>query len=580
MTLCLFDKNNVQEQTLHESCASGQKAGARSARSGSEDAPRDGRPPAGLEGDYGSYGNYGNYGSAPGGQPQALGNTPGFTDDFCRRRSVIETVDADTGEIRSFERGRRGDLEEAYDDEAAQVDRWLMLRHAQRLLSAGCSQVYKPKTDLAPYSELPAGWPIAPGAFVGPLRQRHSRVELPDTVHSAPRHRTSLCFRKKVGGMQAEVWQSRATQNASFHRVSVCGSPWTCPMCSRKINLGRRAQIKRAYEAIDEIGGAAYMLTFTTRHGVGDSAAFLVGAVKEAMQLLQKSQAWKEVTRTKALQRPRSTSLHPMGYVGRITALEATHGANGWHPHEHQLWFYRRELTVLELAEVERRLFAAWREACLAVGLPEPVEGVGLDVRRAESAADYVAKAGMERRWGVEKELAGSHVKVARKKGRSVFQLLYDASQGDSQAGALFVEFANTFKGRHQLQFSRTLLAYLRDHGHDIKVDTSEEGDQALASELEADSQLLGELTEHDFERIVCNDAHATVLLMVKKHGFDRAVQFIRELPARRVVHQPQSAEDYFRRLNMTPMELAQHRLAAGLITLGEFRRLTKPVFT
>ena len=62
----------------------------------------------------------------------------------------------------------------------------------------------------------------------------------------------------------------------------------------------------------------------------------------------------------------------------------------------------------------------------------------------------YVAK------WGAAEELTLTAKKEARSKtGRSPFQLLADyAERDDKQAGALFAEYAQTFKGLRQLVWS------------------------------------------------------------------------------------------------------------------------------
>ncbi len=79
----------------------------------------------------------------------------------------------------------------------------------------------------------------------------------------------------------------------------------------------------------------------------------------------------------------------------------------------------------------------------------------GVDVRPANYAGEYVAK------WGFAPELTKAHLKAARRGGRSAWQLLAAAADGDKRAAWLFREFAQCFKGRQQLRWSQGLAERL-----------------------------------------------------------------------------------------------------------------------
>ncbi|EGD06467.1 hypothetical protein G1E_32245 [Pseudomonas sp. TJI-51] len=443
-----------------------------------------------------------------------------------------------------------------------------MQQYAQRLLSRPQYWQEREKTFAAPYTDLRAkvaycdlelnrhrgpGVPVKVSKVlateIGLPVVRHKLYGIEGTVNKSPKFRVVSCYRRKVPGKQAELWQHRESGAVNWHQVAVCGSVWTCPICSAKINRARREEIADAYNGVAGIEGSAYMLTFTIKHGIGDELSELLAKFKEAMQHLQKSPAFKEVTRAHPLKRPQAGSMPFLGYIGRIANLEVTHGSrNGWHPHEHHLWFFRRELTAQEVALLRDRLFAAWAEACKAVGLPAPLKTVkvggsvrylGLDVRKALSAQEYLTKFSQftgdgerrERRWGPEHELAGAHVKAARAKGATPFQLLFEASQGDKAAGQRFAEFAEAFLGRHQLQFSRSLKAFLATLEKPVVVDDSEAGDMALAARKEEDSELLLALSDHEFDKVVRNRAQSLVLLLARRHGLKAVVDYIAALP-------------------------------------------------
>lgn len=505
---------------------------------------------------------------------------PTVITDESPRDLAVKIVDSE-GEIRFFDPeklgengGKSGKSAELYDADAASMQRWIMLRTAQTILASGDAFELRTKKDRIPFSPWFPGisefigplkpcytvqdrirpatvrhFPQKPDGFIGPLNVEYVD-DFEKVQHLQPKFRTVLCLNRRVPGASAEVWQSRKTQQASWHNLTVCGSPWACPVCSRRINLGRQEQIRRVYEAAKShaVDGSVYMLTFTVRHGLGDDCAVLVGKMKHAMQLLQKTIAWKGCTRRQALKRPKVDSMPFLDYIGRIAALEATHGANGWHPHEHHLWFFKKKLSRSDIRELKTRLFDAWADCCVKAGMSAPLAEFGLDVRVALSAAEYLAKfADLDkvRQWGPEKELASSHSKKGNKAGRSVMQILWDASQCEhlddfdaarpidtlNRDAYLFRDFSAAFLGKHQLQLSRTLKTWLRAMGVDL--DETEAGDLELASALEADSEVAMEVSNEDFQAIVRNKAQGLVLSICKAQGTDAAFAFIAALPGR-----------------------------------------------
>lgn len=479
-------------------------------------------------------------------------------------RQTRQTIDPETGEIRTWERvaGAGGvSWREAYDQDAADLDRWILHGYARRLL---LHVEERDKRRRVRWSELAFFSEVATRRVRSVLVADRYRLEVePRPAFSrladrkvvtaeqkrAGRFRVINCCRDKIGADVApEVWYSDRSQRASYHKVGVCGSVWTCPICSRRINLARQAHIRAAYELFvtrkSELApgvrdGDAVMVTFTVRHGVGDDLARLFDQLKAADRAhLQKSYAYKRLvgySRTVGGVRVRVPS--SLGYVGRVTATEVTHGKNGWHPHSHQLWFFDRRLTAAELEGLRAELFAEWRAACVAVGLPAPAEfvqgkAIGVDVRRALSAEEYLTKFGHERQWGPEREVASQHVKRSQG-GRTAFQLLHDYSQGDKAAGALFRTFAEATLGRHQLQWSQGIRERL------VALGLAEilESDEALAAARDDGARLLGELDDDDWGAVLGAErygieAHGTLLAICKRAGFDAAREWLRSLPS------------------------------------------------
>lgn len=477
----------------------------------------------------------------------------------------VTTVDPETGEVRQWvARGRRGAVEhlEAYDPDAAALERWMLQGYARRLLwdiEERDARWRVDYTEVAPYTALHDR-----RVRYEPVRERFrlevepvpvftrldDKAEISAKRKKAARFRVINCCRDRIGAaVQPEVWKSRETGRASYHQVAVCGSVWTCPVCSRRIGLQRQRHVRMAYEAF--IGGAesggegdrrgdAVMVTFTLRHGAGDDLAALFERLKGADGLQQKTYAYKRLVgykRTVAKVKVKVAS--ELGYVGRVSATEVTYGRNGWHPHLHQLWFFERRLAPGEIERLRSELFAVWRDACLKVGLAAPLEfsrsgrALGVDVRRALSADEYLTKFGHERQWGVEREMASAHVKRARRGGRTPFQLLADYARGDQAAGGLFRVFAEASLGKHQLDFSKGLRARLRELGLDELLASDEE----LAGKLEDRADRLGELGDDEWAALLGADrwgieAHGTLLHIAAKAGFDAAVDWLRGLPS------------------------------------------------
>jgi hypothetical protein len=148
-------------------------------------------------------------------------------------------------------------------------------------------------------------------------------------------------------------------------------------------------------------------------------------------------------------------------------------------------------LTPLEVVALEAALYALWSSAAGKVGL-----GMdrlhGLTVQSTWGAVgDYVAK------WGIAAEL------TKPKKGRGAhltpFQLLgLVVDTGDVAPLTLFREFAEVFKGRRQLVWSRGLREVLG-----VGVEKS---DEEIADEVTADAVLLATLDYEHWQAVIHYD--------------------------------------------------------------------------
>ena len=201
-----------------------------------------------------------------------------------------------------------------------------------------------------------------------------------------------------------------------------CRAVWSCDHCAR----GRVAQTRGwlrgalfpALEARSMTGG---LLTFTLAHAYGDDWAEVVARLHKAFALFDRRMSkWY----TKA------------GSLGKLKALEAPVGDNGLHPHLHVLLTYRKGFDTAAMAEAMR---AAWDKAVAEVG--GRCNEHGFDFKPG-CLNDYPAK--LE----AAHEMASHGTKAARRKGRTLAQLLDRAAVGDKQAAAEWLRAQAALGGR------------------------------------------------------------------------------------------------------------------------------------
>ena len=142
-------------------------------------------------------------------------------------------------------------------------------------------------------------------------------------------------------------------------------------------------------------------------------------------------------------------------------------------------------------------------------------------MRAADGAVgDYVSKFGAD--WTAAHELTKAVVKKGRRaESRTVAQLLADyALAGDTQAGALWREYAVLFKGKRQLVWSDGLRARLLP-------ELEEKSDEELANEHDELAVLLATLTLSQWSRVVANDARAELLTVAGSGDREQLVSFL-----------------------------------------------------
>lgn len=296
-----------------------------------------------------------------------------------------------------------------------------------------------------------------------------------------PVSRTAGCLRfrratKEGGTANVEVWRHAEFQTAHYQGLQVCGSVWQCPVCSAKISERRRIELAAAIAMHKAKGGEVLLLTLTNKHDRRDDLKALLDgqarALKRFMRGTKAAKAW----------------FDRLGSIGTIRAMEVTHGdANGWHPHYHVLVFVQAKL---DLAEVVQQGAKLWQDCCRLAGLAIPSIERGLTLQGGDYAAKYVGK------WGLEQEMTKGHQKKARAGGATPFDLLRRvlADRKDLRSGSLFREFAQVFKGRRQLVWSKGLKAMFA---------IEEQTDEALSEGQTEGAELWARLSIIEWRQIL-----------------------------------------------------------------------------
>lgn len=333
-----------------------------------------------------------------------------------------------------------------------------------------------------------------------------------EAVKLLPQERVRFCLRHRVDASKGvEVRYNEKRGQAHYANVQRCGSVWTCPICAAQISEGRRQELKQGMErwqgrgGAQEAGGMVYLLTLTNPHHCGDNLKQLLEGQKKALHRF-----W-------TLRKSRE-KFQSLAKVGHITATEVTHGENGWHPHYHILLFFENPIEVEPLREF---LAECWQNCCAKSGLKVPSLEHGCDLREGKYADKYVNK------WGLADEVTKGHIKRGKKGSVTPWDLLRQSEGGCERSGYLFKVFADAFKGKRQLAWSKGLKTLLG-------VDVAE--DEQLAQVTDKDS-IEADVLAMDLWRLILRYKARADYLKAKEHdikfGSERAVNLIMDLAKR-----------------------------------------------
>jgi len=254
-----------------------------------------------------------------------------------------------------------------------------------------------------------------------------------------PQERVSTCMKHIIPGKnEVQVVIKHGQSKPSYRNLMTCGSVWTCPVCAAKITEERRRELT---EALDKTRLYPLLLTYTFQHNQGNNLSEQLSAMLESFRVFKSGRQFQGI-------------IYNFDWRGSVRALEVTHGANGWHPHMHELVFVGRPLDAISEAQMWQILSERWQRTLQGQGLTA-TRDIGFDLTRSTKLiSGYVTKSS---KWGLEHEVTKAAVKKGRQGGRNPFTLLMDAGNNDEAAGRLFIDYANAFKGRNQLVYSKGL---------------------------------------------------------------------------------------------------------------------------
>lgn len=284
-----------------------------------------------------------------------------------------------------------------------------------------------------------------------------------------PGERVGWCCRRLAWEKEnVEIWKMNFGGKAHYKNLEQCGSVWTCPVCSAKISKRRGAELS---DGVMKSGKRLFMVTFTLQHNIkSDLDTLLDDLIGGVRFMLSGAPARRFKDRFRI--------------AGNVSDLEHTWSfRNGHHPHKHMLFL--TDLTQEELdradtkSEIEK-FMARYGHYLEEKGYLVNDHTVEVTTSR-EDMETYLTK------WSLSLEVTAWQLKEGWGDHYTPFQLLgkIKDSHGKKKAQMVqaFCEYAQSFKGRKQLSFSKGLRKLFDIDG--------EKSDQQVVEEAEESSYLF-----------------------------------------------------------------------------------------
>jgi hypothetical protein len=305
-----------------------------------------------------------------------------------------------------------------------------------------------------------------------------------------------------------QVKRSDQSGKTYYAGLMACGSVWCCPVCAPKIQAVRALEVRAAIDQWTAQGGAVVLLTQTVPHSQRDQLETLLKQFADASQRFKRGSPYKRACKR-------------LGLAGSIRAMEATDGANGWHPHAHTILFLNG-LSVSHKS-IHGELFKLWELAAARAGFEGQLSPDAFDVQDASKVKNYVTKMGTEYQWNAEHELVKAHSKSGSSHSMTPFDMLrrYLEVPDDGRLLARFAEYASNFHGKRQLVWSDGLKKRL--------LGTEGLTDQQVADSIGEIDPVLAEISYPDWKLIRRRNLQGRVLQVVADFGRDGLDHFLAE---------------------------------------------------
>lgn len=266
--------------------------------------------------------------------------------------------------------------------------------------------------------------------------------------------------------------------------VARCASVHSCPDCAAIIRQTRAVELAAAIERWIAEEGRVYFVTLTAAHH-GESLGSTLDALGKSWRTLMSGRSRQRLDAALGV----CLDGDEQPWAGVVRAVDITHGQFGWHPHFHCVFFVGRWVTP---DMVDRYVVDQWLHGTGLAG--RQAVSAGCDVRELRSGdgeafglAAYALKADR-----AALELHRIDLKRAGA-GRSPWELLGLALDGNEAAADLWREYSLTLHGRRASVWSRRLRSWWGE---------AEISDETAAEGVIVGKQVLAHISLRDYSRL------------------------------------------------------------------------------
>jgi hypothetical protein len=319
-----------------------------------------------------------------------------------------------------------------------------------------------------------------------------------------------------------EVHKNLENRKAYYKNLMVCGSVWSCPICSLRISTQRVKKLQAAIKYWQELLSCHRVLfvTSTIPHTINQSLHQVRSSFMSARRRMREQKILKRTPGFMSF----NEICENFGLVGSVSGMETTYGKNGWHYHSHEIFFLSWELSSEAIEKLRELMVIAWKRALVsekvAIKNDDAFFKRSIDIELVSSGSDiasYISKTGGG--WTASHEVAKSQVKKGRMGSMSIFDLARGIAQAQDKQKCqkLIREFSKEMFGKRQLFFSKGMASLL----HYDEDEELEDG--------EGLSELLGIINQIDWQIIRKKELRGEFLQICETSGFDSAINFIKE---------------------------------------------------